>query len=115
MQSIFFTNDLFFGSQVISAAKAKGGAVAMVGSLAALRDAVAGGDVRLVILDLNTAGCDPAECVAAVRAAGSASREAKILAYAPHVMEAKLAAAKDAGCDQVLTRGQFSSQLPTLF
>jgi hypothetical protein len=33
---------------------------------------------------------------------------ARIIAYGPHVDEALLADAKEAGCDEVLTRGQFN-------
>ena len=37
-----------------------------------------------------------------------------IIAYGPHVAEGKLAAAKAAGCDQVLTRGQAHREMPTV-
>ena len=37
-----------------------------------------------------------------------------MIAYGPHVDEAVLADAAEAGCDQVLTRGQFNKQYPEL-
>lgn len=37
-----------------------------------------------------------------------------IIAYGPHVAEGKLAAAKDAGCDQILTRGQAHRDIATV-
>ena len=36
-----------------------------------------------------------------------ASPGVRFIAYAPHVHEARLQAARDAGCDHVISRGQF--------
>jgi hypothetical protein len=35
----------------------------------------------------------------------------KIVAFGPHVHEAKLAAARSAGCDEVISRGRFHAEL----
>jgi hypothetical protein len=42
-----------------------------------------------------------------VKAASAATR---VIAFGPHVHEDRLAAARAAGCDSVLSRGQFFSQ-----
>lgn len=59
---------------------------------------------QLVVLDL-TATSDISGTVAAIQRV--ASTETPIVAFGPHVHEATLQAAEDAGCVQVLTRGQF--------
>jgi DNA-binding NarL/FixJ family response regulator len=44
----------------------------------------------------------------------SESSGARIVAFGPHVHEQRLAAAREAGCDLVVSRGQFFSQLETI-
>ena len=39
------------------------------------------------------------------------SRKVTVLAYAPHVHEQKLDQARQAGCDQVLTRGEIHRRI----
>ena len=111
MASVYFTTDLIFLSRVQAAARSAGVQLLTVASGAALRESMTDNDVRLVILDLTAPGCDLAALVPAVR---QAAPDACIVTYAPHVMKAKLAAAQAAGCDQVLTRGQFDSRLVDL-
>jgi DNA-binding NarL/FixJ family response regulator len=67
---------------------------------------------RLVILDLAMIQLNPAEVVPQLRALPAPPDQ--IVAFAPHVHEARLAAALAAGCDQVMSRGQFSRQLDEL-
>lgn len=59
---------------------------------------------RLVIFDLSQPGLDLRGAIAAARSAAPAAR---IIAFGPHVDEALLASARAAGCDEVLTNGQF--------
>lgn len=67
---------------------------------------------HLVILDLRLAGLDVGATVAALRAAlGS---DTYVAACGPHVHEASLAAARAAGCDEVLTRGQIDRDVAGL-
>ena len=63
----------------------------------------------LVILDLGMPGLDVRGVVARLRALRVPA--AKIIAFGPHVHEALLQAARDAGCDTVLARGQFYARL----
>ena len=72
----------------------------------------ASGDVSLVLLDLTTASLDVHELVPRLR--DRASRPISIVAYGPHVHEESLAAAREAGCDEVLARGQFDAQLDAI-
>jgi DNA-binding NarL/FixJ family response regulator len=64
---------------------------------------------HLVILDLSHPGLDPGQLVPRlVELIGPA---AAILAFGPHVHEARLAAAAAAGCHSVISRGQFRAQM----
>lgn len=60
--------------------------------------------VSVAVLDLNGVD-DVAAAVAAIRELAGA--DVPIVAFGPHVHEAKLEAAIAAGCTKVLTRGQF--------
>ena len=103
---VFLSSDLMFGSRVLGAARAIGVALRMVPAVDKL-PADAATSCGLVLLDLGHATHDLSGLVAGVRAAAPAAR---IIAYGAHVDEAALSAARAAGCDQVLTRGQFNQQ-----
>ncbi len=66
-------------------------------------------EVRLAAVDLRAPGLDVATLVAGLRSARSAPIH--VLAGGPHVHEASLAAARAAGCDEVVTRGEFERRL----
>lgn len=101
----YLTDDLMFSSRVLSHAERAGHAVIMLASPAMLADRIQQADSpQLVIIDLSVPGLEIASLVTAVRAAAPG---AHILAYAPHVHVDKLAAAQAAGCDQVMSNGQF--------
>lgn len=64
---------------------------------------------KLVIIDLSTPCKDLAGLVDIARASG-----ARVVAFGPHVQERKLQAAAEAGCDRVMSRGQFFKQATVL-
>ncbi|MEX2187289.1 MAG: hypothetical protein WD875_10860 [Pirellulales bacterium] len=64
---------------------------------------------RLVVLDLSTPRVDPATLVPQLR--DLASPPQRIVAFGPHVHESRLAAAREAGCDEVVSRGRFHADL----
>jgi len=66
----------------------------------------------VLLVDLRLPGLDIYQLVAAVRAGEGGS--VPILACGPHVHEARLAAARKAGCDWVVTRGQLDRDLESL-
>ena len=110
---LFLSSDLMFSSRVGGAAARANVSLQTAGSInVAQAYAVADAEVpRLVILDLSTPGLDVAASVAAWRALAHPPR---IVAYAPHVHEGKLAAARAAECDAVYTKGQFDSQVDAI-
>lgn len=111
LDALLVCSDLMTGShfQAAAARQNKRGAVAL--SLAAALDRAATEHPKLVILDLTLAGLDPAEALPKLKAGPNPPR---VVAFGPHIHEARLAAAQAAGCDQVLSRGAFTRQLDEL-
>jgi DNA-binding NarL/FixJ family response regulator len=99
-----------FTSRIGGAAKSQGVELTIVASQATLPDKIAA-DCRLALIDLSLDGLNLPSAVQAIRAGAPAAR---IIAYGPHVDEALLADAKEAGCDDVLTRGQFNQRYAEL-
>jgi DNA-binding NarL/FixJ family response regulator len=99
-----------FSSRVASAAKAQGVAISLIPNQSALSDNIAA-DCRLALVDLSLEQLNLPVVVSALKAGAPA---AQVVAYGPHVDEAALADAKEAGCDLVLTRGQFNKQYAEL-
>lgn len=112
MSALYLTNDLFFSSRVTSAAEACKLEMTVVPDQASLLTQLATGDIHLVLLDWSTPGLDLLDLVAEIR--DQAARSVSVVAFGPHVDVAGMAGAKQAGCDAVYTRGQFSSQLQAI-
>jgi CheY-like chemotaxis protein len=107
---LFLTTDLVFSSRVAGAAARAGLSLRTVASQTALLETAAAAQADLIVLlDLNSPSVDPADIVPALRAAPH--RPQAIIAYGPHVHEDRLAAATAAGCDEVLTRGEFNATM----
>ena len=113
MTVLFLTADLMFASRAQMAASRQGVQLVTVGEADKALEACQQAEFARVLLDLTLPDIDPAALVPQLRSVSHPPRE--IVAYAPHVHEARLAAAQQAGCDRVLTRGQFNSQLDTFF
>ncbi len=110
----FLTNDLVFPSRIAPIALRLDAKFQTVGNADSLASAVQSADRNstVVLLDLNLRSADPSVIVPQLKALANSPRA--ILAFGPHVHVAKLAAAEAAGCDVVLTRGQFDSQMESL-
>lgn len=105
----FLTNDLMFGSSVGNVAAQMEKRLRVFSSMNELLKAAPAESPALLLIDLATSGVDVAKAVAWAKSVSATPPE--IIAYGPHVHADKLAAAKQAGCDEVLTRGQFHSQM----
>lgn len=97
---------MLFSSRVLAAAVTVGASCKIVPQPAQLEKALTA-DCRLAFVDLGMPGLNLPDVVAAVRSTAPA---AKIVAFGPHVDEALLNAAREAGCDVVLPRSQFNKQ-----
>lgn len=112
---LLLSNDLMLVSQVSGAAARGGGSLRTAANAEQLLAQLASSPAPLVILDLATPGLAIDQLVADVKAIQAGAGEAlKLIAFAPHVHEARLAAAKQAGADRVLTRGQFHTQMDAI-
>jgi DNA-binding NtrC family response regulator len=108
MAVVLVSGDLMGASRIEGGARLAGTAFRMVGDVDTAVLACAEQPVSLVMVDLTTAGLDVASLVEQLQ--GRSTNIPAIVAYGPHVHEATLAAAKEAGCDHVLSRGQFLNQ-----
>jgi CheY-like chemotaxis protein len=98
-----------FAPSVGATAASLGASLRVVTSPTELLKIAGSSPLRLVIVDLATPDVDVANVVMQLGSA-SASPPA-IVSYGAHVHAEKLDAARDAGCDDVLTRGQFHRQM----
>jgi CheY-like chemotaxis protein len=108
MKLVLLSSDLMLSSAAMGIAGRHG--ASLVGARSG-EDAVreCGDDAALLVIDLRAPGLDIAEVVRAVR--DGCETPPYIMACAPHVHEQSLAAAAAAGCDAVVTRGQFEARV----
>jgi CheY-like chemotaxis protein len=115
MQLILLSQDLMSGARLEGAARKAGLVLRTAGNPAAAIEAASAPEARLLLIDLQVAGLDIAAVVAAARKGASEhNNPLAILAYGPHVHEDRLAAARAAGCDAVVSRGQLDRQADSL-
>lgn len=104
---ILICDDLFFSSKVTGTAGVLGLKVDVVESIAELTARLAETAPQCVILDLSMQGLKPADVIAAL----PTENRPTVIAFGSHVMTEQLQAAKDAGCDEVMPKSRFSSEL----
>ena len=106
---LLISRDLIFTSKVTSTAQALGTQVQVAGSAAAARAAIERLKPRLVLVDLSAGDLVAPDRLKEYRTLAIAP--IYLLAFGPHVETATLQAARDAGCDSVIPRSKFASQL----
>ena len=105
--------DLFFSARVRETAKQLGLPCEIVKDPATLVDRVRETGARLVICDLNLKAGDAVAAVRALRA-DPATSGVRVVGFLHDVQEELMLAAEQAGCDQVLSKGQLTRMLPGL-
>jgi CheY-like chemotaxis protein len=108
--ALMISSDLFFSSKVTGTAAELGFRVDVERSASDAARQAAGAAYRCIILDLST----PELRVSDVIAALPTDNRPTVIAFGPHVQEARLSEAREAGCDEVLPRSKFSASLPTI-
>ena len=111
------TADLMQSSQVAGAAQRAAAQLRVFSSADALCAALAEAPsaeeaARLVIVDLAAPGLDVRSLLSQLDALPMG--KPPTLAFGPHVHTERLNAAREAGCDQVISRGQFQAQMDML-
>jgi len=112
MKLALLSRDLMLTSRVDGVANQKGYTTTPAADAASAIVAVADHDCQLLFVDLQLPGLDIVALVNQVRE--TSGSEVRIVACGPHVHEKRLAAARQAGCDLVVTRGQFDREADTI-
>lgn len=111
---LYLAADLIWASKIKATADALGVACRPVRNMEMLEARLADSDVRALVVDLDVAEMALA-MVKRVKGDGEAGKEAgraiRVLAFGPHVVRDALQAARDAGADEVLTRGAFDHNM----
>lgn len=107
---IALLDDLFFTVKIADAAKRAGLAASFVKTPESLFDAIQR-EPSVVVLDLNYAGADPVNVAARVK---SAFPGTPVIGFVSHVQTELRRQAQEAGCDAVVARSVFSTQLPQI-
>ena len=110
MSLVLISTDLMAISKVSAAANIAGVAMTSISPSKALSESDFS-KVGLIAVDLTASISDIAILVATLR---DKAPETKVLAFGPHVHEAKLESATQAGCDQVMPRGAFHKQIDAM-
>jgi CheY-like chemotaxis protein len=110
LPALLVSRDLFFTSKVTGTAGMLNFDVQVVGDALTAAERIAAEPFACVFLDLADAGLDLAGFFAHL----PAEKRPPVVAFGSHVATARLQAAREAGCDDVLPRSRFSAGLPEL-
>src|SRR5512145_2211891 len=106
-------DDLLFSIKISTAAKQLGVSVYFERMRDRVLPSIREKQPSLVIFDLNSSRLDPMTVIAAMKT-DLQLRTVKTLGYVSHVDSDAIAAARQAGIDQVLARSAFTAQLGTI-
>jgi DNA-binding NarL/FixJ family response regulator len=112
MRVVLLSGDLATISRVEAATTKAGGVFAAAANATQATATCKQCSPSLFIIDLTATGPDINALVQTVTAESAAT--ARVVAFGPHVHESRLLAARQAGCDEVFSRGQFFAQLDTI-
>jgi len=102
-------HDLMFSSKVNAAARGK--KIGWVPRGADVAAEVAKDQPDVLLIDLATQKFDAVDAVKKVKAG---CKTCRVIGYVDHTREGLIEAAKQAGCDQVMSKGEFARRLPEL-
>ncbi len=105
--------DLLFSIKISTAAKQLGVSIYFERMRDRVLPTIREKQPSLVIFDLNSARLDPMTVIAAMKT-DPELRTVKTLGFVAHVDSDAIAAARQAGIDQVLARSAFTAQLGTI-
>lgn len=108
MSALALISDLMTQSQASAAAQRAGVTLRTVYSTADFLTEAQQGGHKLLIVDLSHPGLNIGELVEELKK--SLGEQGAVLAFGPHVHRDRLEAAQAAGCQWVLSRGQFHAQ-----
>ena len=103
-------DDLLFRSKIRAVAKHVNAEIAFAQTPDEILAQARAGRPSLLIFDLNSAKSDPIATIAAIKS-DPALAGVRAIAFASHVHVDLIAAARQAGADQVMPRSQFAGNL----
>ena len=110
-RAVLLTQDLIFSTKVNGTARSMGFRVATAANVENAAQLCREEPVGCILIDLGASNLDIGRAVVELR---SASDDAPIVAYGPHVDHVRLKEATLAGCRDVLPRSRFSAELPSI-
>src|SRR4051794_27177287 len=114
-RALLISRDLFFISKVTGTASALGIEMQVAGEAQAAAQLANSEFFACIFIDLADEGLDVAEFFAGLKLDRPVSSQpVPVVAFGSHVATARLQAARDAGCTDVMPRSRFSSSLPEL-
>ena len=108
MSILLLSRDLLLPSRARGAAEQEGLELFTLSSAEQLIERLKTPGTELVLVDLTCPGISPVEIAEAI---GKQQPRPRLVGFGPHVQEHLLESARDAGFDQVLGNGEFTSQL----
>ena len=111
MKVLAAIHDLMFSSKVNAAAKGK--ALAWLPRGTRVVDQVAKDKPDVLLIDLAAPALDSVNAVAALKG-DPATKDVTVIGYADHTREDLIDAARKAGCDRVMSKGEFARRLPEI-
>jgi PleD family two-component response regulator len=105
--------DLLFRSKISETATSLGIEAAFPRDPRRLLEALRESPPDLLVLDLNSARFEPLALLRSVRSE-EATREVATVGFLSHVQRDLAVAAREAGCDRVVARSAFTSELPQI-
>ena len=109
--TIALVSDLMFSSKITATANSIGASISVVRTLEQLENELTSNPAITVMIDLEATAADPIEAITYCLLARPKPR---IIAFGPHVNVDLLTKASQAGADDVMPRGAFTTNLPKL-
>ena len=113
MTVVLLTDDLMVASRVEGAARRAGVALVTSSDVAGVASNCSERQVAQLIVDLSSRSVHIATIIEQL--GKTMENRPPIVAFGPHVHDKLLAAAASAGCEQVVSRGQFFAELDAMF
>jgi DNA-binding NarL/FixJ family response regulator len=112
MRVVLLSNDLMVVSRVQGAAVRVGAAVRALSNASQAIESCGAEQADVLIVDLATPSLDLVTLVNQLKA--NATLSTRVVAFGPHVHEDRLEAAREAGCDVVMSRGKFFAEIDAM-
>ena len=108
MKILAAIHDLMFSSKVTASARGK--PIEWLKRGTKVADQVQASKPDVLLIDLASPQLDAVNAIRQIKQAGGVT----VIGYVDHTREDVIQAAREAGCDQVMSKGEFARRLPEL-